>query len=66
MSEGDITSSWNRIVDKASARSSGRIAARYCLFRITSRPIATFPWSSIAFRRSAYAFRAPSLSSGAR
>ena len=66
ISEGDITSSWNRMVDTASAPSSGRMAARYCLFRITSRPMATFPWSSIALRRSDVGLRAPSLSSGAR
>ena len=42
-----------RIVDMASAPSSGRMAVRYCLFRITSRPMATFSCSPIALRSSA-------------
>ena len=36
--------------------SSARIAAVYCLLRITNRPIATLPASSIARASSTYGF----------
>ena len=48
------TSSAKRIVDIASAPSSGRIAVRYCLLRITTVPMATRSRSSIAARSSWY------------
>ena len=42
------TSSAKRMVDSTSAPSSGRMAARYCLSRITTVPIATRWASSMA------------------
>ena len=46
------TSSAKRIVDIASAPSSGRTAVRYCLVRITTLPIPMRSRSSIAASRS--------------
>ena len=50
--ERGTTSSAKRMVDMASAVSSGRMAARYCLFRMTTVPIATRSRSSMAASRS--------------
>ncbi len=46
------TSSAKRMVDIASAPSSGRMAERYCLLRITTVPMATFCLFSMAASRS--------------
>ena len=42
------TSSAKRMVDMANAPSTGRTAARYCLVRMTTVPMATRSWSIIA------------------
>ena len=52
MSEAGTTSSANSMVDTARAPSRGRMAARYCLVRITTRPMATFSFFSMASRSS--------------
>ena len=64
MSALGTTSSAKRIVDIASAASSGRIAVRYCLLRITTVPMATRWRSSIAASSNWYAFL-PGSPSGA-
>ena len=48
MSSMSTTSSANRIVDMASAPRRGRMAARYCLLRMTTVPMPTCWESSIA------------------
>src|SRR6266702_874929 len=45
-SDVGTTSSANRIVDRASTPSRGRMAARYCLVRMTTLPMAALPFFS--------------------
>jgi hypothetical protein len=60
MSDLGTTSSAKRIVDIANAFSNGRIAARYCLLRITTVPIAARSRSCIAANSRLYGFVAAS------
>ena len=60
-SDRGTTSSAKRIVDMASAPSSGRMAVRYCLLRMTTVPMATSPRSSIAARSNWYGLTAVSV-----
>ena len=54
MVAGSTTSSAYTIVDSTSRPSTGRTAATYCLLRITNRPTATLPASSMALASSTY------------
>ena len=46
-SDVGTTSSAKRMVDRASTPSRGRMAARYCLVRMTTLPMAALPFFSM-------------------